>query len=179
MYFSDACWKDDQRVVARNLGKLTSDASKYNALKENIMIRVKGFGWEWCKHAWSKNGRKYTINELANHLRHIIEKEKDHEIPMEPVLNIPSRMKLPTLGTETECVKELDGKYLADGYQFKRNAHKVRNERESKGQGSIHASIQSFYALPLCDLLNEHIDVLASFDIPGKIKRIYSGVKER
>jgi hypothetical protein len=38
MYFSDACWKNDQRFVARNLGKLSSNASKYNALKENIMI---------------------------------------------------------------------------------------------------------------------------------------------
>ena len=28
MYFSDACWKNDQRVVARNLGKLTSYVSK-------------------------------------------------------------------------------------------------------------------------------------------------------
>jgi hypothetical protein len=171
LYFSDACWKNDQRVVARNLGKLTLDASKYNALKENIMIQVKGFGWEWCKHAWLKNGRKYTINELANHLHHIIKKEKDHDIPIEPVLNIPSQMKLPTLGTETECVKELDRKYFADGDQFKRNACKVQHERESKKQGCIYASMQSFYAPPLCDLLNERIDVLVGFDIPGKIEK--------
>jgi hypothetical protein len=31
--------------------------------------------------------------------------------------------------------------------------------------------MQSFYAPPLCDLLNEHIDVLAGFDIPGKIEK--------
>jgi hypothetical protein len=51
MYFSEACWKDDPRVVKRNLKKLKSETAKYIALKENILIRVKGFGWELCKHA--------------------------------------------------------------------------------------------------------------------------------
>ena len=50
MYFSPACWKDDYRIVARELRKLSSESAKYQALKENIQIRVKGFGWEWCKH---------------------------------------------------------------------------------------------------------------------------------
>ena len=72
MYFSPGCWKDDHRYVTRELRKLTSESAKYHALKENIMIRVKGFGWEWCRHQWSKDGRKYTVEELANHLRHII-----------------------------------------------------------------------------------------------------------
>ena len=54
MYFSEACWKDDPRVVERNLKKLKSEMGKYNSLKENILIRVKGFGWEWCRHAWPK-----------------------------------------------------------------------------------------------------------------------------
>ena len=43
MYFSPACWKDDHRYVTRELRKLTSESAKYHALKENIMIRVKGF----------------------------------------------------------------------------------------------------------------------------------------
>ena len=73
---SDACWKGDPRVVAKELGKLKSEAAKYHAIKENIMIRVKGYGWEWCKHPWSKNGHKYTVAELASHLRYIIKEEK-------------------------------------------------------------------------------------------------------
>jgi hypothetical protein len=44
MYFSPACWKDDPRYVARELRKLPSESAKYHALKENIMIRVKGLG---------------------------------------------------------------------------------------------------------------------------------------
>jgi len=51
------------------------------------MIRVKGFSWDWCKHPWSKDGRKYTIKELADHLRWIITEEKKHSIPDEPVIS--------------------------------------------------------------------------------------------
>jgi hypothetical protein len=76
--------------VARELRKLPSKSGKYHALKENIMIGVKGFGWEWCKHQWSKDGRKYTIEELAHHLHHIIKEEKNHKmIPSKPAPNVP------------------------------------------------------------------------------------------
>ncbi len=56
MYDSAACWKGNVRVIDHQLKKLTSDTAQYDALKENIMMRVKGLGWDWCKHAWSKNG---------------------------------------------------------------------------------------------------------------------------
>jgi hypothetical protein len=89
-------------VVQRNLNKLKSEMAKYKALKENILIQVKGFRWEWCKHAWSKNGRKYTIDELADHLHRIIKEERGHKIPHEPVINVPKRLNLPILGTQTD-----------------------------------------------------------------------------
>ena len=50
MYSFDACWKGDPKIVTSELGKLNSKAAKYRAIKENIMIRVKGFGLDWCKH---------------------------------------------------------------------------------------------------------------------------------
>ena len=51
MYDSAACLKGDVRVVHCELKKLTSDTARYDALKENITIQVKGLGWDWCKHA--------------------------------------------------------------------------------------------------------------------------------
>ena len=51
MYDSAACLKGDVRVVDCELKKLTSDTARYDALKENITIQVKGLGWDWCKHA--------------------------------------------------------------------------------------------------------------------------------
>ena len=90
-----ACWKGDPKVATKNLKKLNSESAKYKALKENILIRVKGYGWEWCKHAWSINGRKYKVSELAKHLQTIIKKEKGIPIPLEPPINLPQRMDLP------------------------------------------------------------------------------------
>ena len=46
MYDSDACVKGDARGVKRLLKKLKSNTARYNAIKTNITIRVKGFGWE-------------------------------------------------------------------------------------------------------------------------------------
>ena len=83
-------------------------------------------GSEWVKHQWSKNGRKYTVKELADHLRFIIEKEKTCKIPSEPPFNIPQRMNLPVLGTQTSNVESLDGKYVADVDELKKRAEKTR-----------------------------------------------------
>ena len=168
MYFLPACWKDDRRVVTKLLKKITSDTAKYNALKENIMIRLKEFSWDWCKHPWSKDGRKYTIKELADHLRWIITEEKKHSIPDEPSLNVPQQINLPVLGTQTEEVLELDRKYLANEDAFKKKARKLRNERELKGEGSIYSSMQPFVRPEISDLMNERIDVLSEFKMLGK-----------
>jgi hypothetical protein len=142
---------------------MSSDAAKYNALKENIMIRVKGFSWNWCKHPWSKDGRKYMIKELADHLRWIIKGEKKHSIPDEPSPNVPKRVNLLVLGAQTEDVLELDKKYLADEDAFKKKARKLRKERELKGEGSIYSSMQPFVRPEISELMNERIDVLSEF----------------
>jgi hypothetical protein len=38
MYFSPACWKDDRRVMAKHLKKITSDTAKYNARYPQVSI---------------------------------------------------------------------------------------------------------------------------------------------
>jgi hypothetical protein len=136
MYNSVACLKGDVRVVDRELKKLTSDTALYEALKENMMIRVMGFGWDWCKHAWSKNGRQYSIKELADHLRWIIKEERKRQvvIPSEPPVNVPKRMDLPVLGTEIDDIALLDKKYLANKEQFQLNADQIRQAREARAR---------------------------------------------
>ena len=160
-----------RKVVTKHLKKITSATAKYNALKENIMIRVKGFSWDWCKHPWSKDGRKYTIKELADHLRWIIKEEKKHSIPDEPLPNVPQQISLPVLGTQTEDILELDRKYLANEDEFKEKARKLRNERELKGEGSMYSSMQPFVRPEISDLMNERIDVLSEFKMLGKEER--------
>lgn len=172
MWNSPACWKNDPKVVSRELKKLKSESAKYNAVKENIMIRVKGFGWEWCKHAWSKDGRKYTVFELAKHLQMIIKKEKSLEVPNEPPINMPDRMKLPVLGTQTSIVASLDEKYNANESEMKAKARKMRLERESKGEGSMHSQLQPFSRPDLEDLIGKRIDVLCSVEMNDSTKAL-------
>ena len=133
MYFSPPCWKGDPKIVATELKKLTSETMRYSALKENIMIRVKGLSWEWCHHAWSKDGKKYSVKELAQHLRWIIKEEKEHDVPPGPSINVPMRTNLPILGTQTCDIAALDSRYLSNENKFKRKADTAHRERESKG----------------------------------------------
>jgi hypothetical protein len=168
MWNSEACWKDDPKVVSRELKKLKSESAKYNAIKENINIRYKGFGWDWCKHAWSKDGRKYTVYELAKHLQWIIKEEKHKSKPKEPPINMPQRMELPVLGTQTKSVERLDEKYNSNESEVKAKAIKMRLERESKGEGSMHSQLQPFSRPDVEDLIGKRIDVLCSVEMDDK-----------
>ena len=93
---------------------------------------------------------------------------KETCIPDEPSLNVPQRINLPVLGTQTEEVLELDRKCLANEDAFKKKARKLRNERELKGEGSIYSSMQPFVRPEISDLMNERIDVLSEFKMLGK-----------
>ena len=169
MYNSDACMKDDPKNVTDMLKKLTSKAAKLRALKTNISIRVKGFNWEWCHHAWSKNGVEYSVKVLANHLRMIIRKEKTgkYKIPTEAIPNVPQRYATGKLGTQTDFVKDLDVKYTGDEEKFKEKARAERKRRERVGDASMYSRLQPFYRPELCDLYGKRIDYLASFKIEG------------
>ena len=145
MYHSDACIKDDPKNVTKLMKKLKSETAQYDALKKNINIRVKGFGWEWCHHAWSKNGSKYSVKVLADHLRYIIKQEKKRilkgklEIPEEPKPNVPKRREMGVLGTQIDLVETLDSKYLADEGEFKSKAGSVLQTREESGMTSMYS----------------------------------------
>ena len=73
MYRSDRCWKTI-REVSDGIKRLHTKKDKYEMLKENISIRVKGFGWEQFRQAWSKDGKPHTIEFLADRLKDIIKK---------------------------------------------------------------------------------------------------------
>ena len=159
-------------MVTKELKKLKSEAAKFRAVKENIMIRVKEFGWEWCRHAWSKDGRKYTVFKLAKHLQMIIKKEKQLMIPSEPPINLPQRMDLPVLGTLTSDVTSLDQKYKSQESELKAKAKKMRLERESKGEGSMHSQLQPFSQPDIEDLVGKRIDVLCSVELDDNTKSL-------
>ena len=140
-YGSPACWMN-VKDVNREMKKLKSVSAKLSALKENIRIRVLGFGWSHFAHPWSKNGIVYSPDELALHLKTIIKAEKKCTIPNRPPVSLPHRMNLPQLGTQTSDVKELDVVQEETSIDFDENARKVRLDRESKGHGDRYSELQ-------------------------------------
>ena len=137
MYRSDACWKT-VREVSNGVKKLNTKKDKYEALKENIKIRVIGFGWDQFHQAWSKDGNPYSIEFLAEKLKDIIRKSKKLEIPEKPPIDIQNRKSLPSLGERTADVKALDLNYIKDTKKFKKDAQRLRREREDSGYGDMY-----------------------------------------
>ena len=162
MYHSYAGIRDDPKNVTKVLNSLPTKTAKYEALRQNILMRSKGFGWEWAHHAWSKDGDTYSIKILANHLRWVIRQQIKRKLsaPTEPKTNVPQRMALSILGTQIDDVFELDAKYMEDEKEFKINAAKLEKEREASGETSIYSRMQPFYWPELCDLQDRRIDVL-------------------
>ena len=166
MYDSDACLKDDPKNVKKLIKKLKTKKAKYDALKSNILMRVKGFGWEWCAHPWSKNGHVYTIHELAKHMEWIIRQEKKRKlkVPRKPMPNVPQRKKTGVLGTPVDEIAELDKKYMEDAGNFKKRASAIQLKREDAGESSIYSRMQPFDRPEVESLLNKRIDYLFTFD---------------
>ena len=72
MYHSYAGIRDDPKNVTKVLNSLPTKTAKYEALPQHILMRSKGFAWEWAHHAWSKDGDTCLFKDLANHLRWVI-----------------------------------------------------------------------------------------------------------
>ena len=81
-------------------------------------------------------------------------------------------MKLPVLGTQTSIVASLDEKYNANESEMKAKARKMRLERESKGEGSMHSQLQPFSRPDLEDLIGKRIDVLCSVEMNDSTKAL-------
>jgi hypothetical protein len=165
MWNSDVCWKDDPKNVTKELKKIKSESGKMHGVRENLKIRYIGFGWYWCRHAWSKDGRKYTVYELVKQLQWVIKKEKHEDILTELPIKMPQRMSFPALGTLTSQVASLDEKYKANESELKAKAIKMGLERESKGEGSMHSQLQPFSRPDIEDLIGKRIDVLCSVEL--------------
>ena len=71
------------------------------------------------------------LSQEADHLRMILQKERDMEIPDKPRVDLPLRQNLPILGTLTNEVRMLDRKSLESEGKMREAATKLRLEREA------------------------------------------------
>ena len=157
---------------------LTSKTAKYDALKENIMIRVKGFGWEWAKHAWTKYKSPYTVKELSDWLKIIIDKENLTSIkktmPLEPPTLVPKQKDNSILGTQCDYIRSLNRKYFDKEEEFRKRADQVWMEREARGEVSMYSLLQPFDRPNLKQVVDHRIDVLSFMPVvvDGELKSV-------
>ncbi len=83
-YHSPQCWKTveySQSVYEQ----LKSESARLNAVKEQILIRYLGLGWEDAHHPWSKSGVTFSSKQLLKHLiETVIPMANELTIPVEP-----------------------------------------------------------------------------------------------
>ena len=65
-----------------------SDSTKYAASKENTMMQIMGLSWKQCHSILSHNDTKYSIKELTNNLKMIINEVKSSIHSYQPLIKI-------------------------------------------------------------------------------------------
>lgn len=111
LWDSIACFKSVKAVTQR-LKKLKYQKDEYQALKDKIQIRYRGFGWKYWKARWSSTKRTLTNPELIAHLKELIREENKLKtvVPDKPVSPIHHRSTLVQLGQATKQLQKLDEK---------------------------------------------------------------------
>ena len=137
------CWKT-AKEVSEGLKKLKYQKDKLRALKDNILIRYKGLGFAECKTTWSENSRSKTVPELASRLKEIIRLQQKEKwvVPDMPIVPIPQRKHMATMGTLTSQVASLDVKANNITDKFDKDAWAEWKERKASGIGSVHQERQ-------------------------------------
>ena len=125
MYNSDVCWKGQQSIVKKMLGRLKSDSAKLEALKETIRMQVIGLGRKEFTITWSHKGAKRSVDELATHLKMIIREEKRLTTPKDPALYMPKRPELPILGTASQQLIENNATATINEDEFRKQAEEL------------------------------------------------------
>ena len=152
--------------------KLNTKKDKYTVLKNNILIRVIGYGYEKWKTTWSEGGRVKLPEELARRLKEIIVGTRNWKIPPRPEPPGRDRRKTPVLGTATGQVRMLDDKAAEERKEVDQRARVEWKSRNERGDESIHSSMQLPNA-PVLDksFVGQKIEYYFKFDVGKKYKK--------
>ena len=120
--------------MAKNQFKnLTSVSAKLNTVKEQIRIRVLGFGWKDLHHLWSKDGVAHTPQQLLDYLVDaILPEERKQAVPDKSQMSLPSCKNLPLLGGKTADVDALEMRYKMEKDKAVEEAIKLREGLEEQ-----------------------------------------------
>lgn len=136
-------------------------------MKEQIRIRVLGFGCKDLHHPWSKDGVTYTPQQLMNYLLDvIIPQDRKRGIPEKPVMNLPSRKNLPQLGEKTADVDALDMRYEEHRDKAIEEAVQLREDLEEQGVMDRHEKKQPPRPNVDEELVDVMMEMLFAYDEP-------------
>ena len=142
-YDSERCWKTEEEAwIVFN--QLKSESARLKAVKEQIMIRTKGFGWDDAGHAWSKNGNAYSSDELMNHfIETVLPMEQERGIPKQPPIKFQEHSERPTLGTKSNLNIEHPDMNATTLENMRENAIEERERRMEEGEMDIDTNRQT------------------------------------
>ena len=83
-------------------------------MKDQIRIRVLGLGWYDWHHPWSAAGHEFTGEDLVEHIKKLMKRDKNRKISAKPSVDITTRNKLTVLGTISPDIIRLDAKKTAE-----------------------------------------------------------------
>jgi len=133
MYHSDACWRT-AKMAKSQFNKLTSLTAQREAVKEQIRIRVVGFGWKDLHHPLSKGGNDYLAEYLRDYLIDtIIPEQRKRGIPAAPTVNLKSRGDRNQLGTKSLDVVDLENRKEKEIEAIQTGGKKLRDDMETDG----------------------------------------------
>jgi len=166
MYHSSACWKTSSNI-RKEFSNLTSMTAKKDAMKEQINIRVLGFGWDDLHHPWSKGGVDYTPEQLRDYLiATILPEQKKRTIPAIPSIKLPSRGDKNRLGTKSKFVEELDRRKAEKKKDFIRAAKRMRDDLDDDKVTDRYEKLQGPQRCVDETLLGDRIEILFELTEP-------------
>ena len=180
-YFSPRCWKTLHQALDE-FEQLTSKKEKIECVKEQILIRYLGLGWEEAHHPWSKNKHTYTASELLKHLCEVVIPLQDtKKVPDQPPIKLPARPDGFTLGTKSADLIQLDDGALAREERIRLNAMLERDQREDSGFGDqLMEMQQTSWAIDKIRIGSFKIDMCFSYgDEDGEILQWCQGTVMR
>lgn len=168
MWGTEACWTTEKQITA-GLKALQFKKDKLQALKDNIQMWWKGFGFEeQCKTTWSENGKQKTVSDLTKRLKEILKmwKKEKWVIPDKPKVPVRKRKDMAQLGTLTNFVKYLDEKAEAGSSEFENKYRQVWRERNIQGVSSLEDKRRQEVSPPAIDetLKGFRIEMVFEFD---------------
>jgi hypothetical protein len=160
-------WTTAAQVDA-GLAELPSDAARVNALKDQINMYVKGFGWIEFKTPFSCKDDPTigTVADLTKAVKGIIRDTARRELPTEPKLPTTRAAKVGILGTLTpDTVKLKEVGWSSE--QLRTQFGDIRKEMEDKLRAKNEArhdphSLAQPAEVPTCDatLIGKNLEVL-------------------